>query len=105
MCWRRWPALLCGLVILAAGSWSGRAVAQAWPTQPLKLVVPYPAGGNADAIGRLVMGRVAGALGQTLVVENRAGAGGTIGAQAVARAPADGYTFLLAPTANLAITP
>ena len=77
----------------------------AWPSQPLKLVVPYPAGGNADAIGRLVATRLASAFNQSIVVENRAGAGGTIGAEAVARAAGDASTFLLAPVAILAITP
>jgi len=81
------------------------ADAQTWPSQPIKLVVPYPAGGNADAIGRLVASKAGAALGPGMVVENRAGAGGTIGAQAVARAPGDGYNFLLAPVAILAITP
>ena len=82
-----------------------RAGAQTWPSQPIKLVVPYPAGGNADAIGRLVANKAGAALGPGMLVENRAGAGGTIGAQAVARAPGDGYNFLLAPVAILAITP
>ena len=90
-------------VCLAASN--GIHAQAAWPNQPLKLVVPYPAGGNADAIGRLVATRVATALNQSMVVENRAGAGGTIGAEAVARAAADGSTFLLAPVAILAITP
>ena len=61
--------------------------------------MPYPAGGNADSIGRLLADRLSQALGQQVIVENRAGAGATIGAQAVARSPADGYTLLLAPTA------
>lgn len=94
-------AMSCLLLALAAA-----AKAQSgWPNQPLKLVVPYPAGGNADAIGRLVAGRLGPLLGHNIVVENRAGAGGTIGAQAVARSAGDGVTFLLAPVAILAITP
>ena len=76
----------------------------AWPSRPIKLIVPYPAGGNADSIGRLLADRLSQALGQQMIVENRAGAGATIGAQAVARSPADGYTLLLAPTAVVAIT-
>ena len=88
----------------AAGS-NGSHAQPAWPSQPLKMVVPYPAGGNADAIGRLVATRLATALNQSIVVENRAGAGGTIGAEAVARAGGDSGTFLLAPVAILAITP
>ena len=80
------------------------AIAQSWPARPIKLVVPYPAGGNADQIGRLIAERLTGALGQQVVVENRAGAGATIGAQAVARSHADGYTLLLAPSAVMVIT-
>jgi tripartite-type tricarboxylate transporter receptor subunit TctC len=75
-----------------------------WPARPLKLIVPYPPGGNADAIGRWAAERLSAGLGQNVVVENRAGAGATIGAQAAARSPADGYTLLLAPTAVMAIT-
>lgn len=81
------------------------AIAQsAWPSRPLKLIVPYPPGGNSDLIGRLIAERLSNGLGQQVVVENRAGAGAAIGAQAVARAAADGYTLLLAPTAVMAIT-
>ncbi|MFN5511152.1 MAG: Bug family tripartite tricarboxylate transporter substrate binding protein [Burkholderiales bacterium] len=93
-------AALVGSLLMFPGS----ATAQAWPSRPLKLIVPYPAGGNADQIGRLIADRLAGALGQQVVVENRAGAGATIGAQAVARSPADGYTLLLAPSAVMVIT-
>ena len=95
-------ALVAGAAVLAA---TGAARAQPrWPDRPLKLIVPYPPGGNADAIGRWAADRLATALGQQVVVENRAGAGATIGAQAAARSPADGYTLLLAPTAVVAIT-
>jgi len=79
--------------------------AQNWPERPIKLIVPYPAGGNSDHIGRFIGERLGAALGQPVVVENRGGAGATIGAQAAASAAPDGYTFLLAPTAVLAITP
>ncbi|MFM1990138.1 MAG: hypothetical protein RJA99_3095 [Pseudomonadota bacterium] len=75
-----------------------------WPDRPLKLIVPYPPGGNADAIGRWAAEKLSAGLGQQVVVENRAGAGASIGAQAAARSPADGYTLLLAPTAVMAIT-
>lgn len=93
--------LLAGLALAAAGT---PAQAAGWPDRPIKLVVPYPAGGNADAIGRWAAERLSAGLGQPVVVENRAGAGATIGAQHVARSPADGYTLLLAPTAVVAIT-
>ena len=75
-----------------------------WPDRPLRLIVPYPAGGNSDAIGRWAADRLSASLGQQVVVENRAGAGATIGAQAAARSAPDGYTLLLAPTAVMAIT-
>jgi tripartite-type tricarboxylate transporter receptor subunit TctC len=95
--------LLAAAALLAAAPLA-RAQQAPWPSRPLRVIVPYPAGGNADAIGRFVADRLSAALGQQAIVENRAGAGATIGAQAAARAPADGYTLLLAPTAVFAIT-
>ena len=93
---------LVTLALACAGQ--GAAQAQAWPTKPIRLIVPYPPGGNSDLIGRMIAEKISGPLGQQVVVENRAGAGATIGAQVAARAPADGYTLLLAPTAVMAIT-
>lgn len=75
------------------------------PKGPVRLVVPYPAGGNADNLARLFAERMTRETGITFVVENKAGAGGTIGAQAVATAPGDGSTLLLAPTAVHVVTP
>lgn len=71
----------------------------AWPERPIKLVVPYPAGGNADSTARLLGTQLSERLGQPVVVDNRPGAGGTIGAAVVAKSPADGYTLLLDATA------
>jgi tripartite-type tricarboxylate transporter receptor subunit TctC len=98
--------LLAGIAAgLLAGALPAPSQAQEWPGRPIRLIVPYPAGGNSDHIGRFVGEQVGRALGQPVVIENRAGAGATIGAQVAASADPDGYTFLLAPTAVLAITP
>ena len=71
------------------------AMAQDYPAKPIKLIIPYPPGGATDVIGRIVALKMSEALGQQLIVDNRAGATGSIGAAAVATAPADGYTLLL----------
>ena len=69
--------------------------AQPFPSKPVKLVVPFPAGGTPDILSRLIGGHMAKTLGQPVIVDNRGGAGGNIGAQAVAKSPADGYTLLV----------
>jgi tripartite-type tricarboxylate transporter receptor subunit TctC len=79
------------------------AWAQAYPFKPVRVVVPYPPGSTPDTIGRTVSDRLQKALGQPFVVENRSGAGGNIGAEAVAKAPADGYTLLVAGNGPVAI--
>ena len=91
-------AALCWL----AAPW---AQAQAYPAKPVKIVVPFPPGGPTDVVGRFVASRLGEALGQPFVVENRAGAGGTIGSETVAQAAADGYTLLYGSTSTLAMAP
>ncbi len=81
------------LSLLAA--WSGQAVAQAYPAKPLKFVIPFSAGSATDAVGRIIAQAMGEALGQTATVENKAGANGILGAEAVKGAPGDGYTFLV----------
>ncbi|MBR0665473.1 tripartite tricarboxylate transporter substrate binding protein [Roseomonas hellenica] len=100
---RRRHILRAGAAMLAAGSAAGRAAAQGFPTQPIRLVVPFAAGGAVDLVGRLVGQGMAAGLGQPVVVENRTGASGAIGAQSVARAPADGHTLLMAPITSFAM--
>ena len=78
------------------------AQAQAWPSRGLKIVVPFAAGGSTDVFARLVGDRLASALGQPVVVDNRPGAGGNIGADMVAKSPPDGYTLLMATTGVMA---
>ena len=76
------------------------APAQSWPSRPVKLVVPYPPGGPTDIVARVVAERLQAQTGQAFIVDNRPGAGGNLGAEAVARAPADGSTLLVATTAH-----
>jgi tripartite-type tricarboxylate transporter receptor subunit TctC len=92
-------------LLLAAGAaalpgWSRHARAQAYPTRAVRLVVGYPAGGGVDITARLIGQWLSERLGQQFIIENRPGAGSNIAAEAVARAPADGYTIFLATTAN-----
>jgi hypothetical protein len=77
--------------------------ATAWPSQPVKLVVPFAAGGSTDALARLLARKLQDALGQPFVVENRGGANGNLGASVVATAPSDGYTLMLSTTGPLSI--
>jgi tripartite-type tricarboxylate transporter receptor subunit TctC len=73
----------------------GLAMAQAYPAKPVRVIVPYPPGSTPDIVGRTASGKLQDALGQPFVVENRTGAGGNIGAEAVAKAAPDGYTLLI----------
>jgi tripartite-type tricarboxylate transporter receptor subunit TctC len=81
------------------------ALAQAYPTKSIRLIVPFPAGGATDLFARTVSQKLGERLGQTVVVDNKPGAGGTLGADLAAKAPADGYTLLLSTTSTHSIGP
>ena len=83
------------LAALALASVAGAAHAQAWPSKPVSLVVPFPAGGTTDVLARALAERLSSAIGQPVIVENKPGAGATIGADHVAKAKADGHTLLI----------
>ena len=97
---------LGSLAAMLCASWAGSAVAQssAWPSKALRIVVPYPPGGSSDAIARLISQPLSAALKQPVVIENRAGANGNLGAAEAARAD-DGHTILLCDVGALAISP
>jgi tripartite-type tricarboxylate transporter receptor subunit TctC len=94
-----------GLGALAATSLLPRRALAAYPERPIRLIVPFAAGGNADIVGRLVGEHIGKALGQSVVVENRGGAGGGVGAEFVAQAEGDGYTLLVGSNGPLTVNP
>ena len=97
--------LAAAVVAVGIGLHLGDASAQSYPSRPIKLIVPFPAGGPPDTIARLVGNDMSSRLGQTVVIDNRPGAGATIGTRTAANAEPDGYTLLFASTTSLSIGP
>jgi len=94
------------VILLALATLAPLAAAQpAYPNKPVRIIVPYPAGGTADIVGRTIAEKLSGTWGQPVIVENRAGAGGTIGVDAAAKSAPDGYTMVLGVTGPLTIVP
>jgi len=98
-------SLVRGMIVAALLVSPQMAQAQAYPNKPIKLIVPFPAGGPADTIARVLTEKMAPLLGQPIIIESRAGAGGVTGIAAVAKAEPDGYTIGLSSAGPLAITP
>ena len=92
------------IISLSCAFAAANTLAQSWPTKPISLVVTYPAGGGADAMARLIAPKLGEALGQSVIVENKAGASGQIGASVVAKAAPDGYTLML-DASSFAVNP
>ena len=100
---RKWRASC--LIVLMALAAPVAAAAQGYPNRPIMLVSPFPPGGSVSLVARIVAEKMSETIGQSIVVENRGGAGSTIGARLVAKSPPDGYTLLLSFTGTLAIAP
>ena len=96
---------LCAIVALAWGGLLSQAQAQNFPTRPITLVIPFAPGGSTSIIGRGIADKMSELLGEKIVVDNRPGAGGTVGTRAVAKSDPDGYTLVLGYTGTLAIGP
>jgi tripartite-type tricarboxylate transporter receptor subunit TctC len=102
---RRNPGLSALTLAVAAALATGAARAEDYPTHPIRLVVPYAAGGGADSVARIVAKRVGETIGQPIVIENRGGAGSIIGAELVKKSSPDGYTLLLGQSGPISIDP
>jgi tripartite-type tricarboxylate transporter receptor subunit TctC len=96
-------ALMRALCLIGILSWPGILAAQEFPSRPIKFIVPFPAGGPADTISRIVAEKMSSILGQPIVIEARAGAGGMIGIASVAKSDPNGYTIAIAPSSQLAM--
>ena len=97
--------VLLPLVAALLSGGASRTAAQDYPTKPITLIVPFPAGGGVDVIGRIVADKLAAELGQPVVIDNRGGAAGVIGTRVAARAAPDGYTLVMATSGSIAINP
>jgi tripartite-type tricarboxylate transporter receptor subunit TctC len=93
------------VICLLAGVFAVASAAAAYPDKPVRLIMPYPAGGSIDTAGRAVAQKLADTFGQQFVIDNRTGSGGTIGTETAARAAPDGYTLVIGGTGTLALSP
>lgn len=104
--WFRAIAKPAAILVLAFSAiCNGTAIAQAYPVKPIRMIVPFPPGGPADIASRVIAKKLSDAMGQPMILENRSGAGGTIGLEAAAKSAADGYTLVLGSLSTLSIAP
>src|SRR6188474_169955 len=90
--------IVCGMLVTTTV-----VQAQSYPTRPIRFIVPFPPGGSTDTYSRIIGTKLGEALGQPVVMDNRAGAAGTLGAELAAKAPADGYTLVLGQDSNMVV--
>ena len=100
---RGWTGFLAAVAVSVVAI--GTAAAQVYPSRPITLIVPFPAGGGVDAMARITAERLTAALGQQIVIDNRGGAAGVIGTRAAAKLPADGYTLAMSTSGTTSINP
>ena len=93
------------LIVLAVLTFTSLATAQSWPARPVRIVVPFAAGGTTDVVARIVGQKLGELWNQSVVIENRGGAGGNIGADAVAKSNPDGYTILMTSGSIFTVNP
>jgi tripartite-type tricarboxylate transporter receptor subunit TctC len=107
-CFASGTSLCCAALLFAANAGAQAPAAKpaaAFPAKPIRIIIPYPPGGTSDILARLLGIKITESWGQTVLVDNRTGANGNIGAEFVARAPADGYTYLVTDIGNLSVAP
>jgi len=97
--------ITCGIALIVAALSAAPGYAQNYPTKPIRLIVSFAPGGPTDIVARIAAQKISEGIGQQVIVENRGGAGGTVGAEAAAKAPGDGYTLLLGTISTLGIAP
>ena len=98
--------MLCGLIVAAVfGLAINRAMAQAYPTRPITMIIPFPAGGNLEIVARPLAARLSASLGQPVIIENRPGGAGNVAAVAIKNAQPDGYLLMMGHTGTHAINP
>jgi tripartite-type tricarboxylate transporter receptor subunit TctC len=94
---------VAGIVACAMLATTAVALAQSYPTRPIRFIVPYPPGGSTDTYARIIAGKLSEGLGQSVVIDNRTGAAGSVGAEIAAKSPPDGYTIVLGQDSNLVV--